>query len=490
MKKFKKNTILRTRFMMVLLLVFVLGCETLEEDPTSFISPDKYYTTTAQGETALAASLSFLWNAWTAGTYGNNFRRFQLVSDQFLKQTLVIPETNGDNMWISHYKSIVNLNGVLKSVADGRMNGTQEDIDKLVGQVKFLRAFDYFILVRLFGGIPLYTEASGSPIENPLPRASLEEVYDQIISDLLEAKKFLPVVWPSGQEARMKKYAAQALLTKVYLTRATAPLNQTEYYVQARAEALSIINASENPPRLVQDVHDVFKTENKYSTEMIWSFNSSDIDDAISAKIYGPGEMRGWDDHPASVKMATEWPDQPRKEAYLRTEIIRDGEVLPYQSWSTQSPAIKKWSLPYVTQEEFDTFRNYNNFPVLRYPDVLLMFAEADNRVSGGPTSAAVDAVNQVIDRANGWVDNPDYPRVTAAMSMNEFEEAVLLERHFELCFEYDRLFDLYRKRILDRESPLWIENFSEDDYLWPIPQNDLMQNPLLTQNPGYSSPN
>ena len=109
--------------------------------------------------------------------------------------------------------------------------------------------------------------------------------------------------------------------------------------------------------------------------------------------------------------------------------------------------------------------------------------------VNNGPTQAAVEAINQVIDRANGWEENPNYPRVTLAMSAEEFDEAVIRERNFELCFEFDRYFDLIRKRILDVVNPETIENFSEDDYLFPIPQLDLAENPLLTQNPGYPSP-
>ncbi|MCG2461642.1 RagB/SusD family nutrient uptake outer membrane protein [Flavobacteriaceae bacterium F89] len=491
MKRIKKIYFSQKILLWFLFAFLVSGCETLDEDPQSFISPDKYYTSVGQGETILASSLSFLWNLWTPGGYGENYYYFQLVSDQFYKQTLVIPEDNGDIMWVAHYKSITNLNNALKSIAEGSMQGAQEDIDRLVGQLKFVRAFNYFALVRLFGGVPLYTETSGEPLENPLPRATIAEVYDQIIADLIEAKKFLPVSWPDGQEARIKKVAAQALLTKVYLTRATAPLNQSEYFKMARDEAFAIMNG-ESAPTLIHDVHDVFKYENKYSSEFIFSFNSTSLDRAISARSFGPSTvLDGWGDFPASVKLDTEWPDQPRKDAYLRTEISdEDGTVFPYQTWGPPAPCLKKFSQPYVPKDEYENYNDTWNLPVLRYPDVLLMFAEAENLLNGGPTPAAVDAVNQVIDRANDWEINPNYPRLTLAMSMQEFDDAVIRERNFELCFEFDRMYDLYRKRILDRESPLHVQNFSENDYLWPIPQDDLRQNPLLTQNPGYSSPN
>jgi starch-binding outer membrane protein, SusD/RagB family len=137
-----------------------------------------------------------------------------------------------------------------------------------------------------------------------------------------------------------------------------------------------------------------------------------------------------------------------------------------------------------------ENYVSYYNIPILRYPDALLIFAEADNKVNNGPTQAAVDAVNLLINRANGYVDNPAYPLLTTAMTEDEFDDAVIQERNLELCFEYDRWFDLVRKRILyEKTIPEYQPNFSEDDYLLPIPEADLRLNPLMTQNPGYTDP-
>ena len=78
---------------------------------------------------------------------------------------------------------------------------------------------------------------------------------------------------------------------------------------------------------------------------------------------------------------------------------------------------------------------------------------------------------------------------MTGSESVQEFDDAVIRERNYELCFEQDRWYDIIRKRILKEVNPQWEENFSEDDYLWPIPQSDLRLNPNLEQNPGYSLP-
>jgi hypothetical protein len=107
-----------------------------------------------------------------------------------------------------------------------------------------------------------------------------------------------------------------------------------------------------------------------------------------------------------------------------------------------------------------------------------------------GPTQPACDAVNQIVNRATGGVPNPADPLFTTAMSKSQFDEAVINQRSLELCFEYDRWFDICRKRILDKVTdPDYMPNYSENDYLMPIPQKDLRLNKSLTQNPGYTRP-
>jgi hypothetical protein len=133
---------------------------------------------------------------------------------------------------------------------------------------------------------------------------------------------------------------------------------------------------------------------------------------------------------------------------------------------------------------------SYQAQPIFRYADVLLLFAEAENMASGGPTQAACDAVNLIIDRATGGVANPADPLFTTSMTQQEFDAAIIQQRSWELCFEYDRWFDICRKRILyEVTDPDYQQNFSVNDYLLPIPLRDIRLNPLIEQNPGYSVP-
>jgi hypothetical protein len=106
---------------------------------------------------------------------------------------------------------------------------------------------------------------------------------------------------------------------------------------------------------------------------------------------------------------------------------------------------------------------------------------------NGGPTDDAVKAVNEVIDRANDYQELPQHPRLATTMSMEDFDAAVIEERNQELCFEFDRWFDLIRKHLLKQKSiPSIQQNFNETDYLFPIPDVDVELDPNMTQNEGY----
>ena len=107
--------------------------------------------------------------------------------------------------------------------------------------------------------------------------------------------------------------------------------------------------------------------------------------------------------------------------------------------------------------------------------------------VNGGPTQQAVDEVNMIVDRANGYTANPNHTTVTTAMTQSDFDRRVIYERNLELCFEYDRWFDIVRKRLLpDVAEPQYRPNFDPNDYLFPIPEKEMRLNENMEQNPGY----
>ncbi len=466
--------------LLVVLLTSVVACKDLEEKPSSFVAPENFYTSPDQVVASFAASMNSLWDYWSGYSYG--YGPF-INDDQFYNGDLNISPSNGDDLWRAHYAALLNINNPIRAMKKGNLKGVdQAAIDELMGQAKFLRAYNYFMLVRMFGGVPLLTEDTDDPVQAKIARSPIKDVYDLIVSDFTEAAAKLPASWPAENKGRPTSGAAKALLAKAYLTMATAPLNEVSNYQKAAELALQVMQ--EGKYLLVHDITEVFSLDNKYGPEMMWGFNSNYDDLATDPQIWAPGVLEGWGDAGVETAWEQQYPAQPRKAAYLITEV--DG--VPYTQWPSENhPFIKKYLN--ITKDDFDSYRSTVNFPIMRYADVLLIFAEAENMAKGGPTQAAVDAINQVVDRANGYVDNPLHPKLTTALSKEAFDTAVIEERNQELCFEYDRWFDLVRKRLLKEKNPQWEENFSEDDYLFPIPEADLRLNPLLEQNPGYPVP-
>ena len=465
----------------VVLFGTLFGCVDLDEEPTSFVSPDSFYETPQQIEAVFAASMNNLWASWTAYGYEGwiHFRH----TDQLSGGNLVLTEDHGQNIWDIHYRSILNLNAAIDALQEDKLGvSVSEDVKKeLMAQAKFLRAYNYFNLVRLYGPLPLLTEDT-DVLSTEIGRSPVAEVYGLIISDFEVAIDGLPETWPDERQGRPSRGAAQAMLSKAYLTMATAPLNAPENYALAAQMAQQVIDGGNYS--LVEDIREVFSLATKYGPEMIWGFNSNNVDVATDPQIWTPANMGGWSDFSATPEWEQAWPDQSRKDAYL---LLENDEGVPYTEWEGQNfPHIRKFL---YDPENYDRLVSTVNMPIIRYADVLLIFAEASNQANGGPTAEAVNAVNQIIDRANDYQVNPGYPLLTGNESVQKFDDAVIRERNYELCFEQDRWHDLVRKRILKEVNPEWEENFSEDDYLWPIPQSDLRLNPNLEQNPGYSLP-
>jgi len=478
-----KNIKIRLRKLMslvALLLLLAPGCVDLEETPLDFPGPDNFYATEDQIISALTGSMASMYSQWDNYSYG--WGAFQ--DDANDNTNLAFGSSHANWIWRAHYRSIANLNPIIASLQSEESTIDPGAKDELMAQAKFIRAFNYFVLVRAYGDVPIIIE--DTDVLGDISREPIRDVYDQIIDDLQFALSGLPESWDE-YKGRPSKDAARALLAKVYLTMASAPLKDASQAQNARDMALEVMNNTEHS--LIPDIRDVFKIENKLGPENIWCFNATSDDIATPPQIWLPGSMAfGWLDFGTERTWSLRYPDQPRKEAYM---ILEDWNGDSWEDFSYRgSPPVRKFA--YDDQETMERLQSTANIPLLRFADVLLMFAEAENMINSGPTPEAVDAVNQIIDRANDGVANPDHPRVTLAMSQAEFDSAVIQERNLELFFEYDRWFDLIRKEIL---CDVWPDrpdieaNCDQNDYLWPIPQADLRLNDLMTQNPGYTTP-
>jgi starch-binding outer membrane protein, SusD/RagB family len=465
----------------ILALLFA-GCVKLEETPMDFVSPANFYNTSSQVEASFTSSMNSLYYKWGVG-YSYISTLFE-NDDQYFGGDLVMDDSYGNAFWKIHHQAIADINPVVAALDKNQLGASASSTEKAnyMGMAKFMRAYSYFCLVRLYGEVPLILETTKT--EDEITRTPIADVYTQIESDLLFAAENLPVSWSPEKIGFPARDAAKTLLAKVYITMATAPMNNTSYFIKARDMAKEVMDAGIY--YLVSDINEVFAEANKYSPEIMWSFISTADDPGTSPQIYLPSSIaRGWGDIHPEPAWAISYPDQPRKAAYF---FLEDWDGNPYTTFDWGGPAIKKFL--YEDQDDILAKRNLCNIPILRYADVLLLFAEAENMVNGGPDQAACDAVNQVINRANGYAANIADPLLTPSMTKDTFDAAVIDQRSWELCFEYDRWYDLCRKRILREKTPeAYRQNFSEDDYLYPIPQNDLQINHLLVQNPGYSTP-
>ena len=475
-------------FLLLTGVALIFSCKKLDEYPISSVTPENFGNSVLQIEASYAGSMNFLWDYWSG--YGYAYDPFS-NDDQLDGGDLNIPPDNGEDLWNAHYRALMNVDNAIGSIKKGNIEGeTQATVNALEAQGKFLRAHNYFMLVRMFGGVPLLTEDTPDPIQNPMARASVTEVYNLIVSDLLFASEKLPESW-SDAPGKPTKGAAKSMLAKVYLTMATYPLNDATNYQKAAAMALQVIQSGTYS--LVDSVVDVFSLANKYGPEMIWSYNSTYDDIATdpeiwTSEIYNDG---GWGDAAMDTAFERSWPAQRRKEAYVFT----DWDGMHYTDFPEQTPFCKKFFF-YISADDFNGYSSTMNWPILRYADVLLIYAEAANIASAGATAPqeAVDAINQVINRANGYKANSGHPLLTTSMTKAAFDAAVIQERNWELVFEAcDRWFDICRKRILNDPKVTYRDedrlNFSADDYLFPIPETDLRLNKLLEQNPGYPTP-
>lgn len=487
------NRINKARPVLLLILICFTACEDLTEEAAGIATPSTFYSSIEQCESALAGAMAPLWGWYVSNSYGDGSGISGTFGndDQMDGGDLIIAEGHASTLWTAHYESISNINSLLGAILnDGSLSKfTQGEIDEIVGQAKFIRAFNYFYLVRMFGDLPLTTEDTPDPLEEPITtRTPIAQVYELIEEDLTFAMGAInsKTDLDGSNPGRPTSGAAKGLLAKVYLTMATAPLNDVSKFEDAARLSKEIIDGGEYA--LVPDINDVFLQSNKYSSEHMWSFNSTTDDPQVDALIGKPEELGGYGGELVAVDFDTSYVEQPRRDAYILRYLIIDDDSVGYNNLSSGTPYIRKlYNEPYVSLDEQDGGSAANWF-ILRYADILLIYAEAQNQI--GLNQDAVDAINQIIKRANG--DTGTEPLATLAMTKDEFDDKVIQERSWELCFEMgDRWFDLVRKRMIEEanaDNPDAVINFSTDPnpyyYLFPIPTVDAES---IGQNPGYN---
>jgi hypothetical protein len=378
---------------------------------------------------------------------------------------------------------ILRCNLILQKVP--AMDINEELKNRILGEAKFLRAHYYFILVRLFGDVPLITEPQNPGDDLRPARTPKAEVYKLIIKDLEEAIEQLPKreTYAGADVGRASKGAATGMLAKVYLTlgdwenvvKYTNDVTALGYTLNPRYEQ-NFDPLVKNTPESLFEVQYFGKTNADFWSNENQASWLSTFTGPRNADMVAGGY--GWNQ-----------PTQEFVEAYEEGDLRKDVTVLyeggpafdgqEYKSsYSITGYNLRKFLVSKTVAPAYDA--SPMNFPVLRYADVLLMKSEALNEL--GRTGEAEVPLNEVRRRAG--------LEEVQGLGQAEFREKVLHERRMELAFEGQRWFDLIRvnngQYALDFLHSIGRVNASTKHLLFPIPQKERDANPNLTQNPGY----
>lgn len=387
------------------------------------------------------------------------------------------------DIWRGPAPGILRCNLVLQNVPGMAIDAALKN--RILGEAKFLRATYYFILARLFGDVPLITipqtpEADLRPVRTPK-----SQVYDLIIQDLTDAINLLPKkdTYKGSDIGRASKGSAVGMLAKVYLT-----LGNYQKAV-ALCKQVTILGYSLNP-----NYGDNFNAQIKNTNESLfeiqyigktsYSFWNNENQASWVSTFTGPrnadfvGGGYGWDQPTQEFVDAYEAGDK-RKDFTILYNGCPDFDGKAYKSsYSVTGYNLRKFLVPKSISPDYDT--NPEDFPVLRYADVLLMQAEAQTELN--QTTDAETPLNLVRERAG----LPD----VHGLGKDAMKEKILHERRMELAFEGDRWFDLIRinngQYGLGFLHSIGKVNAIARHLLLPIPQKERDANPNLTQNPGY----
>lgn len=495
-------------------LVLLSHCSAfLEEEDPSNIAPGTFFTVPEHAEAAVYGIYENLrFHDDAAGIFSANFQMIDALSGTAETETgqnsdlnnLYSFQLTGDNLhlsqwWRQLYEGIANANLAIQRIPE-IPTIKDEDRERWVGHARFLRALHYFWLVQLWGDVPLLTApiySFTSPDVTP-PRTDASTVYDLIEEDLLaaEAANF-PMTDLSGLASQM---AVKAMLARVYITRAGFPLNAAGYYEKAAAKAHEVMAYTQANPSeigLFPDYADLRTHAYENQLEHLFMIQYAA---GVANNSYQAYFMPNNTNITASGEVGTTVPT----ESFINSFETGDRRVAEKEFFFSSyheggSGAVYPLNRPYIFKH-FDVIANGSpgnsgtgnaglNYPLIRYADILLLYAEAENEVNG-PSTAVYDAVNAIRARAT-------LPALEG-LSHDALQKAIWRERWHELCYEGITWFDMLRRRIVYNETTNDFDDFAgatlstgvtleQKHLLLPLPAGDFRNNPnLRPDNPGY----
>lgn len=424
---------MKNRTVCILLLTSMLitsSCEKfLDTKPTDFLSPVTYFNTKEQLEYGIAAVYDILQNG---NLYGNNLLHlYALEADEgFHSRTspttgphiydFTISNSYVNNYWSILYQGVGRANLIIENVD----KNPEIDInirDRIRGEALFLRGYFYFMLVQNFGGVPLILNTVTSPFDVDRARASLKETYDQIISDMTTAEGLVAGIREIGHGGRVNKSAVRGILSRVCLHMAGYPLNETEKYYDARMWAKKVIDDTAAGHDLNPSFSNVFinYAEDKYDVnESIWEveFRGNGGDAFAETGLVGFQNGPGTNNALTGVSLGVIRATADYYHLFSAGDLRRDWTIASFTYVNTGESGNKtfitstsrsqlylrhsaKYRREYETVLPKSSSAGPINYALLRYSDVLLMYAEADNEIDG-PQLDAIRYVNKIRKRA------------------------------------------------------------------------------------------
>ena len=475
----------------------------LTEEPKTFDSPDTYYTTIDEMQSAVNGCYDGLTTAFTGVGLGLALNthvffegltglcwREQAGSGQFMGFDLPILENqDGANstIWQLYYKAIENCNSTIYGIENSTASVAESTKATLLSEVYFLRAYYYWRLVTMFGPIPYKVEKTLGTANSALPLDTEETVINGCIEDLKHAEELAADSW-NRTDGHVSKGAIKSLLAKLYMQKAGHPVNDKASYALAYEKAKEVVNSGAFS--LFSSYADLRNQANENMGEFIFSIQREKEHAGnyvvsncfpLTAPFIAATVNNGGGFVP-NQSFVDSYEDGPRKDAFFFTS---------YPSF--EDPSVTVEFPPHVFKffdESSDALKDNRfgmDYWVIRYADVLLLMAEAKAMADGGSTSdaAAINAYHQVRSRAVNGAEKP------SSITFNQ----VFKERIHELAFENISWFDMTRNRkAYDPVKDQVVDiighvaeghdkhAFTETDMYLPYPMRERKYNPNLVR--------
>ncbi len=487
---------------LIVVMIGISSCDNsyLDETPKGSLTPANFYKTNNDLNMATAALSIQLNGAFNqtgglAVTYGADDISVQRTGNKFGYSDFDTFNATSSNdrmtvWWNGFYATIKSSNALIKNYPNAS-EATETQRNNAGGYAHFARALSYFFLTRVWGAVPVPTEAI---VYTDLPDSQPAEVYELIVADLKMAETMLPDHWDgvrvqNGVDVFPTKGSAKALLANVYLTMAGWPLKQTDKYALAADKAKEVIDGKGTwGYNLEPNSANLFDIQYKYNHETVygcyynanipvWSWENGNMSGPNS---FAPEDEGGWSDGYGEIAFYNKFPEGPRKDAtYQKVYFLNGNPNTPgdYTQTIRKHPYFLKYRFDDSYNKTTHTASNWwgsMTVPVIRYAEVLLTYAEA-KAMSASPDATAYAAINEVRTRAG-------LSNLTSGLSQTAFRDAVIAERGWEFAGgePASRWFDLIRtetvaKVLADRDASeeelINIPSDANHTYYWaPIP--------------------